>query len=200
MRMFVDACQWRPRPRALLACASLCALLAACQPAPPHPPAQPPARAPLPAPARLPELVDDAAVLVPGVSIGPIRLGMSEPEIVALGVLRPHPKYGKHGATIPYQVRYNVHAEPGEIVEGRVSVAVDLSLTYAPGDVRIGTTTIPRGASFKQVHELLGDCTVPEIGFGGGGYTCRGGLVVVGGGSGSPNEVWIGTTARPPGG
>jgi hypothetical protein len=107
---------------------------------------------------------------------------MQRDEVEALGVLRRHPRYA--AMTTPYQVAYD-DADRVELVM--------VSLLTAPADVRVDGITLPRGTGFHEAHALLGDCTTPKIGFGGGTFTCRGGLIEVTGGSGSPGEIWIGT-------
>ena len=62
----------------------------------------PPAEDPLPSdepPPTVPE--DGTIVIVPGQSIGPIRIGMTRAEVDALGVLLPHPQYS--AMTIPLE-------------------------------------------------------------------------------------------------
>lgn len=124
--------------------------------------------------------------LTPGIGIGPIRLGMSQDEVAALRVLMRHPKFALE--TTPYQVAYDDH--------GRV-VRIAVSLLGAPRDVEVGHTTIPRGARFDEVRALLQGCEAPDVGFGGGRYTCNGGTIEVLGGSGAPNETWLVIHAMP---
>ncbi len=121
-------------------------------------------------------------LIAPGKAVGPIHLGMTRAEVEALRVLAPHPKYPAQ--TTPYQVIY------GD--DDRVS-SVMISLIGAPTDVRVDRVMLPRGTRFHEARELLGDCTAPNVGFGGGSYTCRGGAIEVLAGSGSPYETWVGT-------
>jgi hypothetical protein len=118
--------------------------------------------------------------LVPGTSFGPIRLGESKADIEAAGLLRVHPQYS--GMTIPYTVYYDNagHAK-----------RIQLSLQFAPADVDVGGTIIPRTATFEGVKSLLGDCKDQPPAIGGTTSKCRGGAVNVSIGSGSPHEVWI---------
>ena len=121
-----------------------------------------------------------AIALVPGTSFGPIRLGESKADIEAAGLLRVHPQYS--GMTIPYTVYYDNagHAK-----------RIQLSLQFAPADVDVGGTLIPRTATFEGVKSLLGDCKDQPPAIGGTTSKCRGGAVNVSIGSGSPHEVWI---------
>jgi len=116
------------------------------------------------------------------VAVGAIRLGMLRAEVEGLKLLHRHPRYS--GMTVPYQVAYD---------ESDRVARVMVSLVRAPADVQVGGTTLPRGTRFLEARKLLGDCSEPEIGFGGGRFTCRGGSVEVSGGSGEPDEIWIGT-------
>lgn len=163
----------------LLVPASLCALSIACQPSAPQPfPALIPTTH-APAPAAPP------VEIVPGAAVGPIRLGMTRAEVEALRILRPHPRWAN--TTVPYQVVYD---------ETDHVALVGVSLLRAPADVRVEGTVLPRGTTFLKAREILGgDCTQPEIGFGGGSFSCRKNLVEVTGGSGSPDEIWIATHA-----
>ena len=45
---------------------------------------------------------DGSIVIVPGISIGPLRIDMTRAEVDGLGVLSPHPQYS--AMTIPYTV------------------------------------------------------------------------------------------------
>ncbi|MFO0734623.1 MAG: hypothetical protein U0270_02025 [Labilithrix sp.] len=149
----------------------------------PSPPSAPASSCPCaPAASRAPELDTPPArlTLTPGVGIGPLRFGMSRDEVAALRVLQRHPKFALE--TTPYQVGYDDH--------GRV-VRIAVSLLGAPRDVEVGRTTIPRGARFSEVRTLLEGCEAPDVGFGGGRYTCNGGTIEVLGGSGAPNETWL---------
>jgi hypothetical protein len=123
-------------------------------------------------------------VITPGISVGPIRIGMLRAEVEALGLLHRHPHFP--GMTTPYEVHY------GD--DGRVA-RVLVSLLGAPGDVRVGKIVVPRGTRFGEAPRILGDCAKPDVGFGGGQFTCLGGSIEVVGGSGAPNELWIGTHA-----
>jgi hypothetical protein len=152
--------------------------LAACGIAPPSSPPSVLAIRPGPPP---PPMAGEVLV-VPGAMVGPIRLGMRRDEVEALGVLRRHARYTQ--MTTPYQVGYDD--------AGRVEIVM-VSLLSAPAAVRVGAVTLPRGTRFHEARALLGDCSEPEIGFGGGTFTCRGGLIEVSGGSGAPDEIWIGT-------
>lgn len=119
-------------------------------------------------------------VLVPGASFGPLRLGESKAEIEDTGLLRVHPQYS--GMTIPYTVYYDGAGKAKRI---------QLSLQFAPADVDVGGTIIPRTATFEAVKTLLGDCKDEPPAIGGTTSKCRGGAVNVSIGSGSPHEVWI---------
>ncbi len=174
------------------------ALLAGCHaappplPAPPAPALQPCPTVPAPPPAppapppslKRPWQRITEVPIIPGEAVGPIRIGMRRDEVEALGVLQQHPRYELE--TIPYRVIYDD--------ADRVKIVL-ISLLSAPADVRIDRVTLPRGTRFLEAHKLLGDCTKPDIGFGGGAYTCHGGKIQVSGGSGSPYELWIGTSA-----
>jgi len=123
----------------------------------------------------------EAAIeLVPKVSFGPIRLGASKADIEALGVLKVHPQYS--GMTIPYSVYYDTAGKANRI---------QLTLKYAPGDVKVGSLTIPRTATFDDVKSLLTDCKDQPPATGGTTSKCREGTVNVSIGSGSPAEVWL---------
>ena len=125
-------------------------------------------------------------ILVPGTSLGPLRLGALKREIAALGLLQTHPRFS--AMTVPYNVAYD-----GAGKAKRIGV----SLKYAPGDVRVGATTIPRDASYDEAFALLGDCKQGPPMIGGGQAACRGGAVGLSVGSGSPSEVWVDVASAP---
>ena len=118
--------------------------------------------------------------LAPKKSFGPIRLGATKADVEALGILKTHPQYS--AMTIPYTVYY----DPAGAAE-----RVQLSLKYAPANVKIGSVVIPRTATFDEAKALLGDCKDNPPAHGGITSNCRGGDVHVSVGSGSPTEVWI---------
>ena len=120
--------------------------------------------------------------LVPRASFGPIRLGAKKADVDALGILRTHPQYG--AMTIPYTVYYDAAG---------TATRVQLTLKYAPADVKVGALVIPRTATFEQVKTLFGDCKDRPPRHGGVISDCRNGAVSVSVGSGSPTEVWIDT-------
>jgi hypothetical protein len=118
--------------------------------------------------------------IVPGRSIGPIRMGMTREEVTALGILTPHPQYS--AMTIPTTAYY------GD--DGRV-FQMEISFLHAPSDLRVGDVVIPKTSTAEQALALLGDCQDTEPREGGTIYVCRGGALQVTIGSGNPNEVWI---------
>lgn len=120
--------------------------------------------------------------LVPRISFGPIRLGAKKADVDALGILRTHPQYS--AMTIPYTVYYDAAG---------TATRVQLTLKYAPADVKVGALVIPRTATFEQVKALFGDCKDRPPRHGGVISDCRSGDVSVSVGSGSPTEVWIET-------
>ena len=122
--------------------------------------------------------------LVPKTSLGPIRIGAKKADVDALRILKTHPQYS--AMTVPYTVYYDA--------AGAVT-RVQLTLKYAPADVKVGALVIPRTATFEQVKNLLGDCKDLGARHGGVISKCRSGGVTVSVGSGSPTEVWI-ETAR----
>lgn len=129
-------------------------------------------------PEPAPTTAAGTTALVPGVSIGPIRLGMTRSEVDALGVLSPHPQYS--AMTLPYSVQYE------EDVVIRVEAAVR-SLT----GVRVGDVTIASDATMQSAAALLADCDSEDLRTGGNIQRCRGGAVLLKVGSGSPDELWI---------
>ena len=133
-----------------------------------------PAEAPAAAPAA------GAVTIVPGESIGPIRLGMARAEVDALDVLAPHPQYS--AMTIPYTVYYD---DQGAVHQ------LDGSFTHAPGDIRVGDVVIPRNAGWDQAKSLLADCVDDEPAVGGTTSRCRNGGVLLQIGSGNVDELWI---------
>lgn len=123
--------------------------------------------------------------LVPKTSFGPIRLGASKADIEALGILKVHPQYS--GMTIPYTVYYDAAGKAKRI---------QLTFKHAPANVKIGSLTIPRTATFADVKSLLADCKDEPPATGGTTSKCRGGAVNVSIGSGSPSEVWLEAALR----
>lgn len=118
--------------------------------------------------------------IVPGQSIGPIRMGMTREEVTALGILTTHPQYS--AMTIPTTAYY------GD--DGRV-FQMEISFLHAPADLRVGDVVIPKTSTAERTLALLGDCRDTEPREGGTIYICRNGALQVAIGSGNPNEVWI---------
>jgi hypothetical protein len=118
--------------------------------------------------------------LIPGESIGAIRIGMSKAEIEALGILTTHPQYS--AMTIPISVYYD---------EAEQAKTVEVSLTHSDKDVSIGDVVIPRAARVNEIRDLLGDCEEPKTNKGGTMHACRAGAVFIAIGSGNANEVWL---------
>jgi hypothetical protein len=118
--------------------------------------------------------------LVPGASLGPIKLGMKKAEVDALGILKVHPQYS--GMTIPFTVYYDKDGKARDI---------EATLKHAPADIKVGTVIIPRTATFDDAKKLLGDCKDNPPAIGGHTTVCRSGGVKVSYGSGSPTEIWI---------
>lgn len=118
--------------------------------------------------------------LVPKTSFGRIRLGATKADIEALGILKTHPQYS--GMTVPYTIYYD---------KAGAAQRIQVSLKYAPADIKVGSVIIPRTATMDDVKKLLGDCKDEPPAIGGTTSKCRGGDVNVSIGSGSPNEVWI---------
>jgi len=121
--------------------------------------------------------------LVPKTSFGPIKLGAKKADVDALGILKTHPQYS--AMTIPFTVYYDAAG---------TATRIQLTLKYAPGDVKIGSLVIPRTATFDEAKRLLGDCKDGPPTHGGTTSTCRNGDVKVSIGSGSPTEIWIEAT------
>jgi hypothetical protein len=118
--------------------------------------------------------------LVPGESIGQVRIGMSKAEIEALGILVTHPQYS--GMTIPISVYYD---------ESDNAKTVEISLIHTDKDVSIGELVIPKSARVNEIRELLGDCAEPQVNKGATMHACRGGAMSIAIGSGNPDEVWL---------
>ncbi|RLB45961.1 MAG: hypothetical protein DRJ42_28785 [Deltaproteobacteria bacterium] len=126
------------------------------------------------------ETPEGTLTIVPGQSIGPIRIGSSRAEVEALGVLSPHPMYS--GMTIPYTVYYD---------DADAVHQVEVTLMHGATDIRIGSAVIPRSATMEEAKTLLGDCVDDEPADGGTTSTCRDGGLQVIVGSGDPTEVWL---------
>ncbi len=121
--------------------------------------------------------------LVPGTSVGPVRIGMSKAEIEALGILEVHPQYS--GMTLPITAYYD---------DAGKAKTVEVSLLNGNRDVVIGDVTIPRSASVDDIRKLLGDCEEPQVNKGGTIHSCREGGVLITIGSASPSEIWLRVT------
>lgn len=126
-----------------------------------------------------PRRVATRPIVVSAQQMGPIRLGMTRAQVVALGILSPHPQYS--AMTIPYHVIY----------EADLVVGVELSLLHAPSPIRVGRVRIPMNATQQQVVTLFGDCGPPDRAEGGSTWVCHRGQVRVEVGSGNVNEVWL---------
>lgn len=124
----------------------------------PPPPEEP---APEPAAEPAPEPVDIEA----GTRLGPIRVGMSEADVRALGLAEAvvDPRTTAFG---PYHVTFR---------DGAVRrVAAQIG---ALGRVRVGDRVIAAGAHIAEIRDAFGDCTWTE----GGGerYVCADGTLFV---------------------
>lgn len=122
---------------------------------------------------------DGDVVVVPGQSVGPVRLGMSLAQFEALGLPR-HPRYS--AMTIPYTA-YFEH-------DDRVS-SVEVSLRHSPGNVVVGDVVIEKTATVDEAVAALGDCEPPDARVGGTHIRCRNRGLSISIGSGDPDEIWI---------
>lgn len=117
--------------------------------------------APEPAPPPEPEPVD----VVAGSALGPIRIGMSEDEVRALGL---EEREGDWRSRLfgPYRVYFD---------DGRVR-RIEASIG-ALGRIRVGEHVFPSGTHIHQLRDAFGGCEWYE----GGGerYRCAGGTLFV---------------------
>ncbi len=119
------------------------------------------APAPEPEAPPTPEPVDVEA----GVRIGPIRIGMSEEDVRALGlearVVDPRvTAFGPYHVTLRDGAVHRVEAQMGPL-----------------GAIRFGDRVLPAGTHISAIRDAFGDCTWTE----GGGerYVCAGGALFV---------------------
>ncbi len=117
--------------------------------------------------------------LVSGVSIGPVRVGMTRAELDGLGLPT---KRGSIPAEIlvgPYVATFD-----GDRV-GSVQVALD----ELPGAVRVGGAVFDRTAKTAAIIAKLQGCSPPESNIGATVTACEGGrtLVIAGGPPGLPS-------------
>lgn len=127
---------------------------------------------------------DEVPALDPDRGIGPIRLGMSEPELAGLGLPISDAYAGKRVG--PYRVLLD---------GGRVSF-IEAPLAELPG-LRIGGHTIP--SSERDIAAIAGhlpSCGPLSILEGGNIIVCHGGKVVVGAG-GPVGVVAVQVMSRP---
>jgi hypothetical protein len=130
--------------------------------------------------------VDTAAwpELDPDGGIGPIRLGMTETELKALGLPISDGYAGKKVG--PYRVLFEA---------GKVSF-VEVALAELPG-LRIGPKTVPSTErDIERIAKLLPSCGKMDIRLGGNVITCHQGKVTVAA-AGPPGIVQLQVSSKP---
>jgi hypothetical protein len=110
----------------------------------------------------------DPPVLVPGKSIGPVRLGLTRAEVDALGMaVSPDPS-GQLGDAVR-------HVGPYRVVFSNERVSqVEFVLSTSPRGVRVGEKTVPPTAKPKDAAAALPGCGAEVAAEGGTIIACDG--------------------------
>jgi len=115
----------------------------------------------------------DAPSVIPGQSIGLIRIGMSRADFKRLGLdLKPHPS-GQFGDAVGVVDAYHIVFESDRVV----SVALKLKDTRS--GITIAGQLVGPGATFDQIAKLLPNCGDVEVREGGTVVACGGGTTLV---------------------
>ncbi|APR76828.1 Hypothetical protein A7982_02175 [Minicystis rosea] len=112
---------------------------------------------------------DAPAEVVPGTSIGPLRIGMTRAEVTALGL-----------PTKPTQLREDLFVGPYRVTFADDHVdAVDLPLPAHPAGARVGGAVFDGKAKIEAIAQKLPACGPVVRGDGGDAITCDGGRTFV---------------------
>ncbi len=112
------------------------------------------------------------AALVPGESIGPVKLGSTRAELNTLGLtVRPDPS-GQAGDQAGFAGPFTVILDVNERVE---SIAVDL--TKVPKGLHFGASRLMPETSYEDAVTALGPCEAAVPYVGGTATACQGGGV-----------------------
>ncbi len=112
-------------------------------------------------------------MVVPGQSIGMIRIGMTRADFKQLGLdLKPHPS-GQFGDAVSVVDAYHI------VFDGDRVVSVALKLKDSPSGISIAGHVLPPSAPLEQVIKSLPNCGDVEAREGGSVVTCAGGTTLV---------------------
>lgn len=112
------------------------------------------------------------AILVPGESLGPVRLGATRAELNGLGLTVRGDPSGQGGDQASFAGPFTVIFDPAERVE---SVAIDLS--RLTDGLRFGDAKLEAGTSYEAAVGALGPCEPARPYVGGTVTSCRSGGV-----------------------
>ncbi|RYZ62443.1 MAG: hypothetical protein EOP08_12250 [Proteobacteria bacterium] len=114
------------------------------------------------------------AVLVPGASMGPVRLGATRADLAALGLSVGGDPSGQAGDQASYAGPFTLIFDAAEHVE---SVAVDLSRLSR--GLHFASSTLAQSTTYEEAIAALAPCDPPRPYVGGTSTTCQGGGVHV---------------------
>lgn len=117
------------------------------------------------------ETLDDA-VLVPGKSLGPIKLGVTRADVDATGLVVRIDPSGQGGDQVNFAGPFTVIFDAAGRVE---SVAIDLNKVRR--GVHVGGALIPPDATLETATTALGPCEFPQPYDGGMAVSCQGGTL-----------------------
>ena len=111
--------------------------------------------------------------LVPGQSLGPLRIGMTRGDLAKAGFeVKPHPS-GQLGDNVrvvgPYQV----------VLDGDKVASIEVRLGDLSGGIAVAGRVIPAGAGLEQLTKLLPGCGPAEAREGGTVVACGGGTTLI---------------------
>lgn len=126
-----------------------------------------------------------APVLVPGQSIGPIRIGMGREEVGQLGLeIRPHPS-GQLGDNVRLVGPYYVVFDQDHVA------SVAFTLTGSRTGIMVAGRSIPATVSLDELSKAIPDCGPTEEREGGKVISCGGGRTFVKSGAEDPTVVEV---------
>ncbi len=120
----------------------------------------------------------DVTEVVPGVSIGPLKLGMSRAELKSLGyVAKPVTPEddGQAISVIPYLI----------VLRDEKVDSIEATVTQMPKGLRIRGKVLSPRSTFAQTGAAFADCEPLRRGLGGDSFRCEGKRLLVKSGGGS---------------
>jgi hypothetical protein len=126
-----------------------------------------------------------AVPLVPGESIGPLRIGMSRRDLSRAGFdVKPDPS-GQLGDAVRVVGPYHV------VLDGDQVASIEVKLRDLHAGLSVGGRLIPAGSAIEDVTKALPNCGPAEDREGGTVVVCGGGTTLVKAGAHEPSMIEI---------